>query len=566
MALSKTRKKAVWFVWLVIASISLPLMYLADPPKSDSLSTIVAVCTVFMITALFNFRVKGTDIIVLQGIGLPAFLIFGLFVEALMTQFGIMVYLASQRLGKSNLYRIPVNSIMFLAVSASAAGAYYGLGGKTESMGSHLFSLDLLPVFGFYLAAYLVNEICIYSYRRWLLQEPVNNKWFDKDMIWEAVITLLMMPLGIAFYTMYSARGLTGMFMIAVPMVALSIIIRLINTSQDLVQFLQKVNHLGQKLTEELSSSHVIDLLTRKIPEMLPVDYLYIISYRFPDKPKVMHLYRKSDSGNFIPFQQEADISPSVYREGKSIIGVKSKQNYPFLQAISDGRAKSYLSVPMMYHGQVAGVLTVASHQSKAYVKSNRIGMEIVGDFLAIALENARNFEIRKKQSERDPLTDLYNYRFLMKTLDHLYDDLSVDVFTLIMMDIDDFKMINDSFGHQNGNAVLVGVANRLRSTVKDLGTITRFGGEEFTVVLPKINRNIGFAVAESIRQAVANEPFLVYIEEERRYRQIHITISIGLSTARVDGSSPAELITNADHAMYIGAKRKGKNKVARYV
>jgi diguanylate cyclase (GGDEF) domain len=564
--LSKTRKRAVWLAWLVIASISLPLMYLADPPKSDSLSTIIAVCIVFMITALFNFRVKGTDIIVLQGIGLAAFLIFGLFVEALMTQFGIMVYLASQRLGKNDLYRIPVNSVMFLAVSASAAGAYYGLGGKTEIMGSHLFSLALMPVFGFYLAAYLVNEIVLYSFRRWLFQEPVNNKWFDKDMIWEAVITLLMMPLGIAFYLMYSTRGLTGMFMIAVPMVALSIIIRLINTSQDLVQFLQKVNHLGQKLTEELSSDHVIDLLFRKVPEMLPADYIYIISYRFPDKPKVIRLFRKTDTENFIPFQQEADISPAVYREGKSVIGLKSKDIYPFLQAISEGHAKSFLSVPMMYHGQVTGVLTVASHLSKAYVKSNRIGMEIVGDFLAIALENARNFEIRKKQSEHDPLTDLYNYRFLMKALDQLYDDLATDVFTVIMMDIDDFKTINDTFGHQNGNAVLIGVANRLRSTVKELGIIARFGGEEFTVVLPKINRNIGFAVAESIRQAVADDPFLVYIEEERRYRQIHITISIGVSTARMDGSSPAELITNADHAMYIGAKRKGKNKVARYV
>ncbi|WP_010630338.1 sensor domain-containing diguanylate cyclase [Sporolactobacillus vineae] len=564
--MSKTRKRAVWLVWLVIVSISLPLMYLADPPKSDSFSTIVAVCAVFMITALFNFRVKGTDIIVLQGIGLAAFLIFGLFVEALMTQFGIMVYLASQRLGKSDLYRIPLNSVMFLAVSASAAGVYYGLGGKTEMMGSHLFSLNLVQVFGFYLAAYLVNEIFIFSIRRWLFQEPVSNKWFDKDMIWEAVITIMMMPLGIAFYTMYATRGLTGMFMIAVPMVALSIIIRLINTSQDLVQFLQKVNHLGQKLTEELSRNHVVDLLTRKVPEMLPVDYLYIVSYRLPDKPKVIHLYRKSESDNFIPFQQEADISPSVYREGKSVIGLRSKESYPFLQAISDGQAKSFLSVPMMYHGQVTGVLTVASHQSKAYAKSNRIGMEIVGDFLAIALENARNFEIRKKQSEHDPLTDLYNYRFLMKTLDQLYDDLSVDVFSVIMMDIDDFKLINDSFGHQNGNAVLVGVANRLRSTVKDLGIISRFGGEEFTVVLPKINRNVGFAVAESIRQAVADDPFLVYIEEERRYRQIHITISIGVSTARLDGSSPSELLTNADHAMYIGAKRKGKNKVARYI
>ncbi|WP_100488719.1 sensor domain-containing diguanylate cyclase [Sporolactobacillus pectinivorans] len=564
--MSKAKTRATWVVWFIIAAVFLPLIYLADPPKNDTLSSVLTVCIVFMITALFSFRVQGTDIIVLQGIGLSAFLIFGLFVEAVMTQFGILVYLLSQRLSKNDLYRIPINSIMFLAVSVSAAGAYYGLGGKTESIAHVLLSFNLIPVIGFYMAGYLVNELVLYSFRRWLLKTPGNNKWFDMDMIWEAGVTFLMMPLGIAFYFMYSTRGIDGMFIIAIPMVALSIIIRLINTSQDLIKFLQRVNHLGQKLTEELSVDHVVDLLFSKIPEMLPADYLYIISYRYPEKPKVIRLYRKFDSENFVPFRQEADISFDVYRQGRAMIGIRNQDMYPFLYALSNGRAKSFLSVPMMYHGQVIGVLTMASHLNKAYTKTYRIGMEIVGDFLAIALENARTFEIQKKESERDPLTDLFNYRYLMNALDHLYNDLSLSTFSVTMMDIDDFKAVNDTYGHQNGNAVLVGVANRLRSTVGDKGIIARYGGEEFTVLLPDMDRNICFAVAESIRQSVATEPFMIYIENEHRYKQIHITISIGLSTARDDASGPAELINNADHAMYNGAKRKGKNRVARYV
>ncbi|WP_241654654.1 sensor domain-containing diguanylate cyclase [Sporolactobacillus shoreae] len=566
MRLSKAKKRAVWFAWAVITAVSLPLLYLVDPPRNDSLSSIIIVSTVFLITALFSFRVQGTDIIVLQGIGLSAFLIFGLFVEAIMTQFGILVYLMSQRLSKNDLYRIPVNSIMFFGVSVSAAGAYYGLGGQTENIAHVLLSFNLIPVIGFYVAAYLANEIIIYSYRKWLLRVQENNKWFDKDMIWEAFVTLLMMPLGISFYLMYSSMGLAGMFIIAIPMVALSIIIRLINISQDLVRFLQSVNHLGQKLTEELSVDHVMDLLFSKIPGMLSADYIYIISYRFPEKPKILRLFRKQESENFVPFQQEADVSLDVYRQGKALIGTRNQDMYPFLYALSDGHAKSFLSVPMMYHGQVIGVLTVASHLSKAYTKTARIGVEIIGDFLAIALENARTFEIRKKESEQDPLTDLFNYRYLMNVLDRMYNDLTLSTFSVIMMDIDDFKTINDTHGHQNGNAVLIGVANRLRSTVGEKGIIARYGGEEFTVVLPGIDRNICFAMAESIRQAVATDPFMIYIEDEHRYRQIHVTISIGISTARADASGPAELINNADHAMYVGAKRKGKNRVARYV
>ncbi|GGL41294.1 sensor domain-containing diguanylate cyclase [Sporolactobacillus putidus] len=564
--MSKTQRRTIWLTWLVVICISFPLMYTVDPPKNDSIPSILTVGIVFMITALFSFKVKGTDIIVLQGIGLAAFLIFGLFLEALMTQFGILVYLMTRRIGKNEMYRIPVNSLMFLAVSVAAASVYYRLGGRTEEIGHNLLTVNLIPVFGFYLASYVVNEIFIYSYRRWFLPKTGKVKVIDRDTIWEIVATFLMMPLGIAFYYMYSIRGLPGMFIIAVPMVALSIVIRVINSSQELVRFLQKVNHLGQKLTEELSAKHVLDLFFERVPEMIPVDYLYIVSYIQPDKPKIVRLYRRDNGRTFIPFQKEADISLHVYREGKPVMGQRNKSRYPFLYALSEGKARSFLSVPMMYHGQVIGVLTLASDMNKAYSKSNRIGMEIIGDFLAIALENARNFEIRKKESERCPLTDLYNYRYLMRALTRIFSDPAAAVFSIIMLDVDNFKGVNDTYGHQSGNAILIGVADRLRQTVGDKGIIARYGGEEFTVVLPGMDRNLCFAMAESIRQAVASEPFMIYIENEHRYKQIYITISLGTSTAPFDAKDPTELIYNADHAMYTGAKRMGKNRVARFV
>lgn len=564
--MNKIRERAIGLIWFVTVSVSFPLIYVANPPKNDSVSSILTVGLVFMITALFSFKVKGTDIIVLQGIGLAAFLIFGLFVEALMTQFGILVYLLSQRIGRNEIYRIPLNSLMFLAVSVSAALTYYGLGGRTEEIGSSLLTVNLIPVFGYYLASYVVNEIFLYSYRSWFLPGTRKVKVIERDSVWEIAATFLMMPLGIAFYYMYSIRGLPGMFIIAIPMVALSMVIRSISSSQELVRFLQKVNHLGQKLTGELSAENVLDLFFDRVPEMIPADYLYIVSYAQPDKPKIVRLYRRDDGGNFIPFQKEADVSLHVYREGKPVMGLKNKSSYPFLQALSAGNARSFLSVPMIYHDQVIGVLTLASDMNKAYTKTNRIGIEIIGDFLAIALENARNFEIRKKESERCPLTDLYNYRYLMKALTCIFSDPASAVFSIIMMDIDNFKAVNDTFGHQNGNAVLIGVADRLRRTVGNKGIIARYGGEEFTVILPEMDQNLCFAMAESIRQAVASEPFMIYIENERRYKQIRITISLGTSTAPLDAEDPTELINNADHAMYAGAKRKGKNRVARFV
>jgi diguanylate cyclase (GGDEF)-like protein len=561
------KQRAVTAAWILSFLFFLPLIYSVDPPRNISFSSLLTVIILFVLTALFSFKVKGTDIIVLQGIGLAAFLIFGLFVETLLTQFCIVVYLMSQRISKADAYRIPINLTMFFIVSVASGSTYYMLGGQAETITKSVLDLNIVPIVGFYFSAYLSNTFALVIIHRWLYSPSVKIKLFDKDSVWEIMISVLMMPLGIAFYLMYASMGWQGMMIIAIPMVALSVIIRQINNSEELVRFLQSVNHFGQQLTEELSVNHVFDLLVDKLPKMLSVDYLYVVLYTQPERPKLIRMFRKDQGESFVPFQQEADVSLSVYRQGKAVIGSGNAGNlYPFLDAVSNGRAKSYLSVPMVHRGQVIGVLTIASHTTKAYTKTSRIGIEIVGDFLAIGFENAKNFEIRKKESERCPLTDLFNYRYLMKAINKMYNNPSLDVFSIIMMDIDNFKSINDTFGHQNGNAVLIGVANRLRKTVDHNGIVARYGGEEFTILLPGRDRNMCFAIAETVRLAVASEPFMIFNEADNRYDKIYVTISLGTSTAPADATDPSELIYNADHAMYKGAKQQGKNRVARYL
>ncbi|WP_237760125.1 sensor domain-containing diguanylate cyclase [Sporolactobacillus inulinus] len=568
MRLTLLKQRVVIIFWLMSMAGLLPLIYVLDPPRNITLSSLFTVSIVFILTAIFSFKVKGTDIIVIQGIGLAAFLIFGLFIEALLTQLCIITYLLFQRVGKSDSYRIPVNLTMFLLVSISSGCAYYALGGQAVTGTRNVLALHLLPILAFYIAAYLTNSLLLTVIRRWLLNQQVVLKLFDRDSAWELVITALMLPLGIAFYFMYTTRGWEGMMMIAIPMVTLSVIMRQINNSQELVYFLQNVNHLGQQLTEELSVNRVFDHLFAQMPAMMTTaDYLYVVLYTEPEHPKLVRLYRKNQESDFVPFQQEADISLSVYREAKTVTeSGEVCARYPFLDAVSKGQVRSYLSVPMMHRGQVIGVLTIASHINRAFTKANKIGIEIVADFLAIGLENAKNYEIRKKESEHCPLTDLYNYRYMMKMIHQMDLDPSLAVFSIIMIDIDNFKRINDRFGHQNGNAILIGVANRLRKTIGERGIAARYGGEEFTVLLPEIDSGQCFSIAEAIRRTVATEPFMIFNEEDKRYDQIHVTISLGTATAPVDGTDPSELIYNADHAMYKGAKQQGKNRVARYL
>ena len=125
------------------------------------------------------------------------------------------------------------------------------------------------------------------------------------------------------------------------------------------------------------------------------------------------------------------------------------------------------------------------------------------------------------------------------------------------MLDIDDFKALNDRFGHLMGDEVLRGVSSLIRESLREMDVAARYGGEEFVVVVPETDAQGARAVAERIRQSVSAHAFL----EEAAGGGIHATVSVGVSTFPADGRSVESLIRAADDAMY-GAKRAGKDRV----
>ena len=125
------------------------------------------------------------------------------------------------------------------------------------------------------------------------------------------------------------------------------------------------------------------------------------------------------------------------------------------------------------------------------------------------------------------------------------------------LADIDHFKTVNDTFGHVAGDAVLIEVASRMRASIRHYDTIGRYGGEEFLIVLPGIDRHRAYEMAERLRIQVAKDPYHV-LEEE-----ILVTLSIGVTVDSGKGS-PRELLREADAALY-RAKARGRNIVEMY-
>ena len=177
-----------------------------------------------------------------------------------------------------------------------------------------------------------------------------------------------------------------------------------------------------------------------------------------------------------------------------------------------------------------------------------------------------RELELQDLQTElkllasTDSMTKLYNRRYFTKTSKHILDlakrenqDIS-----LIMLDIDKFKTINDTYGHDVGDEVIISLANELISTQRSSDVVCRFGGEEFVILLPNTPIEGAVHTAENIRKNIEN------IILEINNKQISFTVSIGVSSIKQDETNIEKALKRADEALY-SAKENGRNKVCKY-
>ncbi|HDH06160.1 MAG TPA: diguanylate cyclase [Nitrospirae bacterium] len=172
-------------------------------------------------------------------------------------------------------------------------------------------------------------------------------------------------------------------------------------------------------------------------------------------------------------------------------------------------------------------------------------------------------FQKTQQETYIDELTQLYNYRYFMKVLDYEIARASRyhAPLSLVIFDVDDFKHYNDTNGHFTGNKSLKKLAQIIKKSVRNVDVVTRYGGEEFAMLLPETNKEGGLVISERIREKVEKSTFIKGEKQPLR----RLTISGGLATLNVDAKTGSELIKKADQALY-RAKARGKNQIALYV
>jgi diguanylate cyclase (GGDEF)-like protein len=220
------------------------------------------------------------------------------------------------------------------------------------------------------------------------------------------------------------------------------------------------------------------------------------------------------------------------------------------------------LFIPLTSSDSVIGVIQVDRPKSGLVPRLEDVqALEIFANQAVTAIQSARAYETTRQMSVKDSLTEAFNHRHFQETLyrEMTRHERSGQPLALIMLDIDDFKQVNDRCGHPSGDLVLRGIVEELLKGVRDMDTVARYGGEEFALILPETDADKAYLVADRLRCRVAGRIFMTPDVSH----PISVTISLGVAVYPDEAGTKRELIERADQALY-QAKRTGKNCVVR--
>ncbi|WP_366923505.1 diguanylate cyclase [Metallumcola ferriviriculae] len=250
----------------------------------------------------------------------------------------------------------------------------------------------------------------------------------------------------------------------------------------------------------------------------------------------------------------DGSLTGKAVRKGKALIisdmsaevlSAQGKEN------VTELNIKNLAIIPIIYRGRVNGVIHLNDRDSHEFRKWEIELVEAAADHAGVALENARLYQRMAALAVTDGLTGAYTRQYLNTRFEEEWvrcqrENASL---SLLMIDIDDFKVVNDKYGHLNGDKVLKQLVKIVKENVRRSDVVSRYGGEEFVIILPDTDRLGALKAAKKIRREV------------ERQTTPQVTVSVGIAENTEEYVNSEQLLQEADAAMY-GAKKGGKNRV----
>ncbi|SET51525.1 sensor domain-containing diguanylate cyclase [Stigmatella erecta] len=338
----------------------------------------------------------------------------------------------------------------------------------------------------------------------------------------------------------------------------------LLSAMKRTVEQLAAFNEMAKALTSTLELREVLSLVMQKVSDLLqPRNWSLILQDERSGK-----LYFEIAVGEGAEALKSLQLSPgegiagTVFSTGTArlVDDVGGDPTFaPRFDKASAFRTRSILAVPLIARGRVLGIIELVNGpQDPLFTQDDLTTLTAIADYAAIAIENAKNFWRVQELTITDEHTGCYNARHLRAQLEHevkrsqrFHHPLS-----LVFLDLDRFKHVNDTHGHVVGSALLKEVGELLISCSRQLDLVFRYGGDEFSLMLVETAPEGALTIARRIRDAFREQHFL-----QSQGLDIRLTASLGVATFPDHAHSAMDLIRAADFAMY-AAKARGRDGV----
>ncbi|MCX7903772.1 MAG: sensor domain-containing diguanylate cyclase [Caloramator sp.] len=326
-----------------------------------------------------------------------------------------------------------------------------------------------------------------------------------------------------------------------------AIIKKLLIISEDLIKYgdiKEKCDHFLLNLKEIIP----YDIAAVYFFDYKNDDFAIPISFYLPKELQLSELDLNIKSGNTIKriLEKKIYISKNI-RKDKSISITGELKNW----------CESAVFIPIVVEDEVKGLIFLAGKINMANLLLQDIEdpLNILSKQMALAISNYRYFLDIKKEAEIDQLTGLYNRKVLDKEIDNLIKQ-NIN-FSIVIFDLDNFKKVNDTYGHLAGDKVLKEFANVIKKVIRKTDIACRFGGEEILIIFNGLSKEQAYIISERIRKKLEELNIII------NGNSINVTVSGGIASYPEDANNIKELLKKADAALYMEGKAKGKNKIA---
>jgi diguanylate cyclase (GGDEF)-like protein/putative nucleotidyltransferase with HDIG domain len=327
---------------------------------------------------------------------------------------------------------------------------------------------------------------------------------------------------------------------------------RLFAGEQKKSRHLTLLNNVSSRAIATLNPQEMLTKIAEELERGLNYDHIGIATVDFSAKELLIQAEagkRRDAIGRRIALGE--GLVGQVARTGQ--IALVRQTNAESLPLVLPGSV-SGIALPVNYADSLLGVFYVESSAPSDFDEEEVQLLRTLADFFAGALHNAMQFQKAQEQAITDGLTGVKTHRFLMEALSSEWkrSTRASRPFSLVLMDLDRFKFVNDFYGHLEGDVVLQRVGLILEQNCRRSDVVARYGGDEFVILMPETTVDQAQQIAGKLRGWVAADPLL---------RDKNITASFGIATFPIHGSTPQELIQVADASMYL-AKHQGGNAV----